>query len=432
MSKNLPCNLEAEKATLGSILIDQNVAHLVFPVLRAEHFFDERNRMIYQAMVELESVSKPSDYITETNKWVTDNPEQAGTGSAYIVELMQSTPSSLHAEHYATIVRNYYKLRQLILSTTKILDTAYKADTENINFILDEAASLLYNLFRDDADKSVATARDMMEEYWDNLEIRYANPLLAEFSTGFQELDAVTAGYVPGDLIVIAGRPSWGKTSFMMSSILHLGKAGVPCAMFPYEMSRLQTSQRFVSMMSNVPLVKAKSAVGLTTDDLVKMTEAVSEFSKYPIYADSNSSGDIYYLVAAIRAYVSRHNIKVVFIDYLQIIPTYTDDLTNEYGRITRTLKTLATSLNITIVLVSQLNRAIESRAERKPQLSDLRQSGRIEEDADIVLFVFRDVDSDTPEVTDLMVSKNRNGPRGGSISLLFDPETTHFVGRTL
>jgi replicative DNA helicase len=249
-------------------------------------------------------------------------------------------------------------------------------------------------------------------------------------STGFPELDIVTGGFVPSDLIVVAGRPSWGKTSFVMTTMMHIAKAGTPCVLFPYEMSRMQTTQRMIAQMSGVSLTKVKTAVGLRQDELDKITSAVSDLSTLPLFVDANAFGDIYYLTSAIRGYVARYDIKVVYIDYLQIIPTLTDDLVNEFGKITRTLKTLATALGITVVLVSQLNRSVEHRDTKKPRLSDLRQSGRIEEDADIVLFVYRDTDSETPELGELVVSKNRNGPAGGSIDVLFDPETTLFTGR--
>jgi replicative DNA helicase len=431
MPKDLPSNVEAEKAVLGSLLIDQDVAHLVFPILKPDNFYDTKHQKLYYIMMELESKGHPSDYITVGNRLHETGEYQEVGGRDYLIELMQSTPSSLHVEVYARIVKNYYKLRQLIISANKVLTTAYDVDTDNVNAVLDKAADTLYNVFRDEAEKSLVNSEQLMLEYWTNLEKRFNNPMVAETSTGFPELDVTINGYAPSDLVVVAGRPSWGKSSWIMSSILELGKSGVPIALFPYEMSRLQTSQRFISMMSDVPLQKIKSAVGLSSDELAKITKAVSDFSKFPIYIDSNSFGDIFYLTSAIRAYVSRHNVKVVFIDYLQIIPTHTDNLTIEYGMITRTLKTLATSLGITLVLVSQLNRNQEHRGGR-PQLSDLRQSGRIEEDADVVLFIYRDTEGDLPEDGEVIVAKNRNGPRGNQISVLFEPETTHFIGRKI
>jgi len=236
------------------------------------------------------------------------------------------------------------------------------------------------------------------------------------------------AGYNKGDLVVVAGRPSQGKTSLIMGSLVSLGQAGVSSVLFPYEMSRLQSTQRFISLLSRVNLQKVRMAVGLSQDESDRITQAALAFKELPIYLDNNSFGDVYYLTSAIRRYVNQYSTKVVFIDYLQIIPTLTDDLTNEYGKITRILKSLATSLNITVVLVSQLNRAVESRADNRPKMFDLRQSGMIEENADIVIMVYRNL-NESPEEAEINTVKNRNGPIG-MINLFFDSETTRFIGR--
>jgi len=428
--RQLPHNLEAEQATIGSILIDPDVAHIAFPLVKSADFYDDKHRLIYQTMLEMNAQNMPTDLVTVSSKLrESGNLEKVGTMS-YLVELMESTPSSLHIEYYANIVKQYSKLRVVVLAAKKVVNAAEGANNESVNSILDKSADMLYNALRDENSERLVTSEQMMVEYWDDLEKRYNSPTIAEISTGFEELDLVINGYAPSDLVIIAGRPSWGKTSFMMSSLLSLGKVSTPAVLFPYEMSKLQTSQRLVSQLSKVPLLKIKTAIGLSDQELQRMTKAVGEISKYPIYVDPHAFGDIYYLISAIRSYVARYGVKVVFIDYLQIIPTATDDLTNEFGKMTRMLKLLAVSLNITVVLVSQLNRNLEGRAEKRPRLSDLRQSGRIEEDADVVLFVYRDLEGDTPEIGELMVAKNRNGPAGGSLSLLFNPETTSFEGR--
>lgn len=421
----LPHSLEAEKAALGSILIDNDVVGLAFPVLRPTDFYDNKNRLVYQVMLDLEITGEPVDYVTVASRLQDKGEYTSIGGSAYISELMQSTPSSIHIEYYIDTIKNYAKLRNLVITAQQVINSALNTKADSVNDVLDKSADLLYNVFEEAESQGSTTAEVMMRDYWDDLERRYNNPVVAEISTGFPELDTVTNGYVPGDLIVVAGRPSWGKTSWIMSSMLKLGEADVPCALFPYEMSHLQTSQRWVSMDSGVPLLKVKSAVGLDEVELDKMLKAMTKIAKFPIYADSNAFGDIYYLTSAIRLYVARYDVKVIFIDYLQIIPTHTDDLVNEYGKITRTLKILARALNITIVLVSQLNRAVEHREGNKPLMADLRQSGRIEEDADIILFILRDKEDGR-----VLIGKNRNGPAGGALDTFFEEETTKFIGR--
>jgi len=428
----LPHNIDAECASLGSVLIDPDIAPLVFQVLRPQDFYDDRNRIVYESMLQLETESVPVDFVTVVNKLKERGLLDNIGGQRYLTELMQSTPSSLHADYYARAVKDFAKLRNIVNTASKVVGVANGVQSESVKGILDKAANLLYTVLKDEDTTRLTDSRQLAEEYWDELAKRIENPVMAQTSTGFPELDVVTGGFVPSDLIIVAGRPSWGKTAFSMTTMMHIARAGIPCAVFSYEMSKLQTSQRFISQMSGVPLQRVKSAVGLTQEQLDKITSAVSELSTLPLYVDSNAFGDIYYLVSAIRGYVARYEVKVIYIDYLQIIPTLTDELTNEFGKITRALKTLATALGITIVLVSQLNRNLEHRDNKKPRLPDLRQSGRIEEDADIVLFVYRDVDGEYPEIGELMVAKNRNGPAGGSVEVLFDPTTTLFTGRAL
>jgi replicative DNA helicase len=428
----VPHNLEAERAALGSVLIDVDIAPLVLSVLRPADFFEGSHRVIYGAMLELEEEQIAIDYVTVSNRLQELGRYEDIGGSKYLTELMQSTPSSLHADYYAQAVKDFAKLRSIVQTAERIVSTASGTRPESIKAILDKAGDLLYNALKDEETARLVDARMLAEHYWDDLTRRVENPVVASTTTGFPELDVVTGGFVPSDLIILAGRPSWGKTSFGMSTLLNTAKSGTSCVMFPYEMSEIQTTQRFISQMTGVSLTKVKTAVGLQQGELDKITQAVSDLSELPLYVDTNTFGDIYYLTAAIRGYVARYDVKVVFIDYLQIIPTLTDDLTNEFGRITRTLKTLATALGITIILVSQLNRNVEHREGGKPKLADLRQSGRIEEDADIVIFVYRDVNGEFPEIGEIIVAKNRNGPAGGSVQTLFDPTTTLFTGRAL
>ncbi len=341
---------------------------------------------------------------------------------------MESTPSSLHIEYYAGIVRDYYKLRELILTSRRIGKEAESAKPDEIGSVLDKSLESLYGVFSKAESNTISNSRAMMEEFWKHFELRYQNPGLVGTSTGYVELDAVIDGYAPTDLVIVAGRPSWGKTSFAMNSMARLGRDGVSSVLFAYEMSTLQSEQRFVSIISGVGLQKVKTATGLDSHELDKIVSATSELAEYPLWIDSNTTGDIYYLTSAIRRYVQQYEVKVIFIDFLQIVPTNSDDLVREYGKITRMLKNLATSLGVTIVLVSQLNRKIEHE-NRKPRLSDLRDSGNIEEHADVVLFTYRVPAGDTPEEAELIIGKNRNGPIG-SFSLFFDEETTRFLGR--
>ncbi len=423
----LPHSNESEMAALGSILLDRDAAFLAYPILKTEYFFNENHRRINDAIQNLISEGKPVDYLTLSNRLKEKGELDNIGGPAYLATLMESSPTSLHIEYYSNSVRDYYKLRSLISTSSKVISLAYNSGAQDVGIALDGFSSMLFDVFENSGERSVSTSKNLMQEFWTDFEKRYNNPGKFGISTGYLELDAILNGYNAGDLIVIAGRPSQGKSALAAGSILSLSEAKVPSILFSYEMSRLELSQRFVSMQSNVALAKIRSAVGLTQKDLEAMSKSVAKLNNLPLFIDNNPTGDLFYLTSSIRRYVTQFRARVLFVDYLQIIPTHTDDLTNEYGKISRTLKILARSLNITIVLLSQLNRNAESRSGGRPKVFDLRQSGRIEEDADVVLLIHRK--EETPSDAEIIIAKNRNGPVG-SVNLFFDEENVKFIGR--
>jgi replicative DNA helicase len=425
---SLPYNLEAERAVLGSFLIDSGVTYLGLPLLKPEFFYEERHRVVFGAIQEASQEGQPVDFVTISNKLQEYNKLDASGGVDYMTELMESTPSSLHIEYYAGIVKNYYKLRELIITSRRIGKEAETAKPDDVSLVLDRSLESLYGVFSETDVNKIIDSSAMMQEFWKHFEMRFENPGQVGVSTGYIELDAVIDGYAPSDLVIVAGRPSWGKTSFMMNSMIRLARNGDKSVLFAYEMSTLQSEQRFISIDSGVGLQKIKTATGLNSEELGRITNSTANLAEYPLWIDNNTMGDIYYLSSAIRRYVQQYGVQVVFVDYLQQMPTNTDDLVKEYGKVTRMLKNLATSLGITVVLVSQLNRLIEHE-NRKPRLSDLRDSGNIEEHSDVVLFTYRQPTGDTPEEAELIIGKNRNGPIG-SFSLFFEEETTRLLGR--
>ncbi len=423
----LPHSNESEMAVLGSILLDRDAAFLAYPMLKTEYFFNESHRKIYDAIQSLISDGSPVDFVTLANRLKEKGELDTVGGPAYLATLMESSPTSLHIEYYANSVRDYYRLRSLINTSSKVISLAYNSGAQDVGVALDGFSEMLFEVFSGDPERSASTSRSLMREFWTDFEKRYNNPGKFGISTGYLELDAILNGFNAGDLVVVAGRPSQGKSALAAGSILALAEAKVPSILFSYEMSRLELSQRFVSMQSNVALAKIRSAVGLSQKDLEAMSKSVAKLNDLPLYIDNSPFGDLFYLSSAIRRYVFQYKCRVIFIDYLQIIPTHTEDLTNEYGKITRTLKILARSLNITVVLLSQLNRSAESRSGGKPKVFDLRQSGRIEEDSDVVLLIHRKEES--PEDAEIIIGKNRNGPCG-MVNLYFDSEKVKFIGR--
>lgn len=425
----LPRNIEAEKATLGSMLLDPLSIFSALPLLKSQYFYDYQNRLVFEAITDLVIEDAPVDMVTVTGCLKSKKKLDDAGGSAYLLELIDSTPTSLHIEYYANLVKRYAKLREIAETARKVYTEITSITTGDIQTVLDKSSDLLYNSLMEDRFKDSVSQTGLMDDFMERFMDKEQGFVVAEVSTGFPGLDVVTGGYNASDLFVVAGRPSWGKTSFVMSSMLELAKSSVPSLLFSYEMSQIQTAERFVSMSSGVPLMKVRSGTGLTQEELDKVVAASLAFNKYPVYIDTNV-GDIYYLVSVIKSHVQQHKVRVVAIDYLQIIPMDSDNLVIEIGKITRMLKTLAVSLDITIILVSQLNRSVEHRDNKKPRLADLRQSGRIEEDADVVLFVVRDTEGETPEDAKLFVGKNRNGPAGGSLDLDFQASITRFRSR--
>lgn len=424
----LPYNLDAEIAVLGSVLIDSNMAVLAFPKLRPEYFYDGRNRMIYQAVQELNLGGYPVDMVSVSNKLQAQGNLDKVGGMPYLSGLIEPTHSTLHVEYYADLVAGYAKLRQLASTSAKFLQDIGQTSPLEVQNLIDSLTAEIFDSSMGLTNSRAVDSKTVMNEFWDDFSRRYESGVHVELSTGYDELDAVVGGYNKGNLVILAGRPSQGKTALMLCSLLKVAQSGVPVAIFSYEMSRLELAQRWNSMFSGVPLVSIRTASGIGDKEMDSLVRATGQIAEMPIVIDPNPFGDLLYLMGAIRRYVLLHKVKVVGIDYLQIMPMRGDDLVNEIGHITRTLKLLSQSLGITIILISQLNRSLEARADKKPKPSDLRQSGRIEEDADTILMVYRDIEN-SPEDGEIGIAKNRNGPTG-TVNLFFVEETASFEGR--
>jgi len=418
----VPSSFETELAAVGSLLLDQETVSLGLPVLKAEFFYDDKLRAVFSAIRDLAMTDSPVDTVTVFDK-VKEHRQDVTVDE--LQELKEKTPSSVHIEYYADILNGYYKARKLLEMSTRVSNVAMTSNPQKISELVTRFSDDLHTVLAETA--ACHTAKDVMTAMWDKFQEAYDRGGNVETTTGFVELDALTGGYNRGDLLVVGGRPSTGKTSLMLSSMLELVKTATPCAFFSYEMPQVQVGQRLAAMDSGVPLLKIRTTAGLTSEEMDKFVRSTGWISGLPFYVD-DAAGDIYHLAASIRRYVRTKQVRVVYIDYLGLIPMYTDNPVVELGNFTRTLKLLATNLGITVVLGAQLNRSVEGRADGVPRLSDLRQSGRIEEDADIVTFIHRKKDV-LPEDATLLTSKNRNGPVG-AISLFFDPLITKFTGR--
>jgi replicative DNA helicase len=421
-----PKNIEAEEAILGSIFIKPDVLTDVIQILKPQYFTSTRNKLVYESMLGCYEQSLDIDVITIAEKLNKAGVLDGVGGYNFLQGLINATPTHAYATSYANIVKDNYLLSNVIDIASGVIDKASRKDYKNVQEFVEMSVSNIYDYIAGTSIKSVYTMRQMLEEEYEILNHKMDNPGLIGFSTGFNELDALTGGLVPGDLFVVAGRTSMGKTSIALNLMLSLASQGTPVIMYTYEMQRGQIIERLLAMHSKVPFIKIRTGAGLTEDESQRLANSMGILDTYPIFVDTNATGDIHYIIQSLRHYHHKYGVRAVFVDYLQIIPTDTDDLTNEYGKMTRKLKNTAMSLSMPVILLSQLNRNADNK--NRPSLADLRQSGRIEEDADIVLFVFRNRYEDASD-SEFIIAKNRNGPLG-ILETYFEEEITSFKGR--
>jgi len=427
-----PQSIEAEAAVIGAMLIDEEAIAQVIERLNAECFYHPPHRRIFRTVVFLFENNRAVDVITMTEKLSSDGVMEQIGGAAYLAELSNAVPTSANLEYYMNIVHDKYILRTLIHSATQIATDGYEAAHET-NELLDRAEKMIFEItgarFKGDTTALKDIVKNCIETI-DRLYQRKEN--ITGIPTGFHEFDIQTAGLQPSDLIVVAARPSMGKSAFVANICEFVGiQEKVPTAIFSLEMSKEQLTQRMLCSQARINAHKVRTGF-LAQSDWPKLTEAANKLSKAQIYIDDTPGMSVLELRAKARRLKSRFDIRLVIVDYLQLMRAdgSNENRQQEISMISRSLKALARELSVPVIAVSQLSRAVESRTDRRPQLSDLRESGAIEQDSDMVILLMREEyykpTEDNQGVAEVIIAKQRNGPVG-TIKLTFIKEYTRF-----
>ena len=432
-----PQNIEAEKSTLGAILLDKEALNQVIDFLRPEDFYNRAHQLVFASMAALFEKREPIDLLSLSNKLEEMSQLEAVGGTGYLTSLINTVPSSSHIVHYAKIVERKKILRDLIDSAHHIIGLSNQEE-EEIDDILDQAEQKLFSISQKSTQSSFAhIGGPIMKEAFERLDrLHKGDGTMRGHATGFYDLDGYLAGLQKSDLIVLAARPSIGKTSLALDIAKHVAQhEKVPVGIFSIEMAKEQIVDRLICAEANINLWKLRTG-RLSSEgdgnDFEKIAAALDRLAQAPIYIDDIPSPTILQMRTMARRLQAEHGLGLLVVDYLQLIrPTRpSDSEVQQITEISRNLKALAKELNIPILAISQLSRNSEMRTDQRPKLSDLRSSGSIEQDADVVLLIYREdkvkKDSERKGIVELMIEKHRNGPTG-KVELFFDEESVSF-----
>jgi len=432
-----PHALEAECALLGSLILDWRVCGEVVQILEgAESFYKPAHAAIYETLVELYDQVQSIDMVQLKQRLEDKSQLEQVGGLDYLIELAESVPSAASAVYYANIVHEKASLRKLIGSAGAILDDCYNS-SEPVGELLDKAERAIFEIAESKTSTDAAELGELLQETYDKLQTDEG--MRTGIETGFFELDEMTNGLQPGEMIIVAARPSMGKTALALNMAEHMAATSKqPCAVFSLEMSRQQLAQRLLCSRSGVDSHKLRRNQ-LRDEDFGKLALTVGELSEAPLFIDDTPGLTLLGLRAKARRLAARHDIKAVFVDYLQLMSAPgSESRQQEVSNLSRGIKALARELNIPVICLSQLNRAAEQREGHRPRMSDLRESGSIEQDADVVMMLHRESyfhrgeeewaaeNPDKVNEAELIIAKQRNGPTG-AVRLIFDGSTTRF-----
>ena len=427
-----PQSIEAEEAILGGILLDSNAIVRVLEILRPEFFALLSHQIIYRVMMELHHQGKPTDLMTVvTRLGDRDLLEKVG-GQMKIATLVERTISAVNIDQYAALVADKFIRRQLISVSTEIRELGYQV-FRDLGEVLNVAEQKIFSLTQHRPHQDLVPIGDILVDSFQEIESRAEGAILPGVPTGFYDLDAMTGGFQRSDLIVVAGRSSMGKTTFAMNIAYRIATVSkLPVAIFSMEMSREQLSYRLLSSESNIPNGNLRDG-RLSDRDWGDLIGAIAALSEEPIFIDDTTDITVNEMRSKARRLQAENGgaLGLVLIDYLQLMSEgQSQNRNQELAQITRGLKILAKELNVPVVVLSQLSRGVEGRSNKRPIMSDLRDSGAIEQDADLILMLYRDEyynpDSCDRGITEVIVTKHRNGATG-TVKLLFQPEFTRF-----
>ncbi|MCR5279989.1 MAG: replicative DNA helicase [Lachnospiraceae bacterium] len=433
-SRVLPQNLDAEKSVLGSMMIDKDAITVVSEMLLGEDFYTRQNQVMFDAMVELNNEGKPVDPITLKNKLAEKNIPDEIVSADFIRDMLNSVPTSANAKYYAGIVAEKATLRRLIKVVEQVANNCYN-QSDPIDTILEETEKQVFKVVQKKSDDDYVPISTVVNRALDKISIAARNKgAVTGIATGFTDLDYKTAGMQPSDLVLIAARPSMGKTAFALNIVENVAiKQHKTIAVFSLEMSKEQLVNRMFSLESHVDAQKLRVG-NLDEADWENLIEGAGIIGESGLIIDDTPGISIGELRSKCRKYKLEHDLQMIIIDYLQLMTGSgkgAESRQQEISEISRSLKAIARELKVPVIALSQLSRAVEQRPDHRPMLSDLRESGAIEQDADVVMFLYRDdyynKDTDKKGISEVIIAKQRNGPIG-TVELAWIPELTKFA----
>ncbi len=428
-----PHDVQAEKSVLGAILIDPSAINLVFEFLKAEQFYIPEHQLVYSAMLTLFEKQQPIDLVTLQSALKKDGTLKKVGGASYLSDLINTVPTSAYVEHYGTIVKDHYTKRKLIELSSRMVERSFD-ETADTKKLLDEAEQEIFSLSQEHLHQDFMELKEILAESFERLEeLVKKGTSFRGVPTGFSELDKRLAGMQDSNLLILAARPGIGKTTLALNIALNIAvKEQLPVGFFSLEMSKEELVDRLLVGQADIDAWRLKTG-RLSDSDYKKLTEAMGELSDAPIYIDDTPGVSILEMRTKARKLKVEKNVRLLVVDYLQLADAGRrfDSRVTEVSLISQGLKNLARELKIPVLAISQLSRAVEQRGSKKPQLADLRESGAIEQDADVVLFLY--VEDETEDLLDpskrvikVSIAKHRNGPTG-EMELMFRADRVKF-----
>jgi len=429
-----PQSIDGEKAVLGSIMLRPNAIHEINDIINADSFYVAKHSNIYKIMLELSSKGDPIDLLSVSHKLTEKGMIDSIGGNSYLTELSNSVPASTNIKYYADVVAQKHILRKIIDAGSDISELGFKDEVENVFEILDQAEKRMMGINNNMSGHAFTSLKDSLPEAWERLEkLHESKGELRGVPTGFHDLDQYLSGLQKSDLIILAARPSMGKTTLALDIARQAAlNHGTPTVIFSLEMSTQQLVDRMLAAQSRVNAWNLRTGNLTAESEFAKIRDSLDSLSKAPIFVDDLAGNSIVRMRSVCRRIKAEHGIGLIIVDYLQLMSTSKnyDNMVNQVTEISRSLKALAKEFDVPVLALSQLSRAVESRGGR-PRLSDLRDSGSIEQDADIVMFIHREDkgkdESEKTNIAEILIEKHRNGPVG-KVDLYFDEKTTTFV----
>ncbi|TCO84286.1 replicative DNA helicase [Frisingicoccus caecimuris] len=433
----LPHSDEAERAVIGSMLMDADAIVTASEMITSDDFYQRQYGILFDVMTELYGEDKPVDLVTLQERLKNKDVPPELTSVEFISGILNDVPTSANIKHYAETVAEKALLRRMIRANEEIANTCYLGK-EPVDQILEETEKKIFDLLQKKSSDDFVPIRDVVLSVIDKIELAAKHKgTVTGLATGFYDLDYKTSGFQPSDLILVAARPSMGKTAFVLNLAQYIAvKNKVPTAIFSLEMSKDQLVNRLLSMESKVDSQLIRTG-NLSANDWEKLIESAGDISKAPLIIDDTPGISISELRSKCRKFKLENDLGLVIIDYLQLMSggsKRTDSRQQEISEISRSLKALAREINAPVIALSQLSRACETRPDHRPILSDLRESGAIEQDADVVMFIYRDdyynKDTDKKNISEIIIAKQRNGPIG-TVELVWLPNYTKFANKS-